>query len=189
MIICVDCDNVLNNLAEKTLELYNLRSGKNIQLNDITTYNFYDCLPMEDADGIIALFKEKELWDSLKPLPGAQIALNKLIKAGHEIYIATATDSCNFEWKVQWLAKYYSFIPTDNIIRIVNKSLLNVNMLIEDNLDNLKRGFCEPICLDYPWNQNSSIDYIFDIHRIKSWYEIEDVINNIEEENRKWNNT
>ena len=189
MIICVDCDNVLNNLAEKTLELYNLRSGKNIQLNDITTYSFYDCLPMEDADGIIALFKEKELWDSLKPLPGAQIALNKLIKAGHEIYIATATDSYNFEWKVQWLAKYYSFIPTDNIIRIVNKSLLNVDMLIEDNLDNLKRGFCEPICLDYPWNQNSSIDYIFDIHRIKSWYEIEDVINNIEEENRKWNNT
>lgn len=189
MIICVDCDNVLNNLTDKALELYNLRSGNNIKLEDITTYSFYDCLSMKDADEIISLFKEKELWDSLSPLPGAQNVLSKLVKTGHIIYIATATNPCNFEWKVNWLAKYYDFIPENNIIRIVNKSLLRADILIEDSLDNIKNSFCEPICLDYPWNQNSSMDYIFDIHRIKSWYEIEDVINNIEEENRKWNNT
>ena len=60
MMLCVDCDNVLNNLTEKTLELYNSQSGKNIQMSDIISYNFYECLPQEDADGIVSLFKEKE---------------------------------------------------------------------------------------------------------------------------------
>ena len=186
MIICVDCDNVLNNLTDKALELYNLRSGNNIKLEDITTYSFYDCLSMKDADEIISLFKKKELWDSLSPLPGAQDSLSKLVKAGHTIYIATATNPCNFEWKVNWLAKYYSFIPESNIIRIVNKSLLRADILIEDNLDNIKNSFCNSICLDYPWNRNPHTDYIYDIRRVTSWYEIEDAVNNIVKEDMQW---
>ena len=39
MIICVDIDGVLNNLMEKTLELYNTRNNKNIQMSDIKTYD------------------------------------------------------------------------------------------------------------------------------------------------------
>ena len=65
MIIMCDLDAVLNDLIPKTLSLYNSRTGKNIQASDITTYNFSECLSEEDANGIIELFKEKELWDSL----------------------------------------------------------------------------------------------------------------------------
>ena len=57
MIIVCDIDSVLNNLMEKTLELYNSRTGKNIQLTDMTAYNFEECLPKEDADGLSKLFK------------------------------------------------------------------------------------------------------------------------------------
>ena len=78
MIIVCDIDNIVNNLAEKTIEVYNSRSKKNIKISDIVSYNFYDCLSKEDADGIVSLFKEKSLWESLKPLEGSQNGLKKL---------------------------------------------------------------------------------------------------------------
>ena len=186
MIICCDIDNTINDLAEKTIALYNARYDKNIQMSDITTYNFYDCLSKEDADGIIALFKDKELWDSLKPLPYSQEVLKKLIKQGHRIFLATATDPINFAWKCEWLSKYFGFIPTDNIIRIMDKSLLKIDVMVDDHLSNLISNICERVCLDYTWNQSTSTDYAFDIQRAYSWSDIENIINNIEKEMEKW---
>ena len=119
MIIACDIDGVLNNLIEKTLDIYNSRTGKNIQISDITTYNFSECLPKDDADAICQLFQEKELWDSLIPSVYSQKCLKTLINQGHRIIIATATDPINFEWKCQWMKHYFSFIPTDSIVRII----------------------------------------------------------------------
>lgn len=186
MIICVDIDNVLNNLTEKTITLYNTIANKNIQMSDITTYNFYDCLLKEDADGLIGLFKDKELWDSLKPLSHSQETLKKLIKQGHKIYLATATDPINFEWKCDWLRRYFNFIPTDNIIRIMDKGLLRIDVMVDDHLSNLTGNICERICLNYPWNQSKSIDYAYDIKRAYSWNDIVNIINNIERKMKEW---
>ncbi len=186
MIICLDIDNVLNDLTEKTITLYNALANKNIQMSDITTYNFYDCLPKEDADGIIALFKNKKLWDSLKPLPYSQEALKKLIKQGHRIFLATATDPINFEWKCDWLSRYFSFIPTDNIIRIMDKSLLRVDVMVDDHLSNLTSNVCERVCLDYSWNQSTSKDYAYDIRRAYNWHDVIDIIKDIERKMKEW---
>lgn len=186
MIICFDIDNVMNDLTEKTITLYNARANKNIQISDITTYNFYDCLPKEDADGIIALFKDKGLWDSLKPLPYSQEALKKLIKQGHRILLATATDPINFEWKVEWLKQYFGFIPTDNIIRIMDKGLLRIDVMVDDHLSNLISNVCERVCLDYPWNQSKSKDYAYNIKRAYNWNDIINIINNIERKMKEW---
>lgn len=186
MIIMCDIDSVLNNLVEKTLLIYNSRNNKNIRIDDITSYNFYDCLPKEDADGIFELFKEKQLWDSLKPLEGSQSALKKIIKAGHCVYLATATDPMNFEWKVQWIRQYFPFISPDNIIRIVDKSLLKSDILIDDCLDNLIGAFCERIVLDHPWNQSKSKDYAYSIRRAYRWSDIVNIIKDIEKEMKEW---
>lgn len=186
MIIMCDIDNILNNLAEKVVEVYNYRTKKNIQLSDIISYNFYDCLPREDADGIVSLFKEKSLWDSLKPLEGSQNSLKQLIKKGHQIYLATATDPINFEWKITWLKQYFPFIPEDNIIRIMDKSLLKADVIIDDCLDNLISSFAERIVLDYPWNHNELKDYAYGIRRAYTFNDIINIINNIEKEMKKW---
>ena len=186
MIICVDIDGILNNLAERTIEVYNSHSNKHIQLSDITSYNFYDCLPKEDADGIIDLFKDKSLWDSLKPLEGSQSGLKQLIKRGHKVYLATATDPINFEWKIAWLKQYFPFIPEDNVIRIMDKSLLRSDVIIDDCLDNLINSFAERVTLNYPWNQNELKDYAYGIRRAYNWSDIVNIINNIERDLKLW---
>ena len=38
MIIACDIDGCINDLVDKTLEMYNAEAGKNIKISDITTY-------------------------------------------------------------------------------------------------------------------------------------------------------
>jgi 5'(3')-deoxyribonucleotidase len=186
MIIACDIDGVLNNLTEKALELYNSRTGKNLQQSDITKYRFLECLPKEDAEGICKLFKEKTLWDSLTPLPYSQKCLRSLSNQGHQIIIATATDPINFEWKCQWMQYHFPFIPTDNIIRIMDKGLLKCDVLIDDNIDNLISNFCERVVIDAPWNKESSKDMVYDIYRAYDWRDVSNIIHNIERKNEEW---
>ena len=189
MIIVCDIDNCLNDLMAKTLTLYNSCNGKNIQLSDITTYNFSGCLPKEDVDGICALFKEKELWDSLIPLPKAQKVLQQLVNEDHQVYIATATDPINFNWKCAWMESHFPFIPTDNIIRISNKGLLKCDVLIDDSMEQLINSVSERICFDYYWNRNSEKDYVYDIYRAKNhWNDVINIIRTIERKDRIWEN-
>jgi 5'(3')-deoxyribonucleotidase len=178
MIVMVDIDNILNDLTKKTIDLYNIRSGKNIKLSDITTYSFFKCLP-NDAEPMCKLFTEKELWDSLEPIESSQEVLKDIVDMGIEVYLATATDPVNFEWKCEWVKKHYPFISTDNIIRIKNKSLLKCDVIIDDCLDNLINSDAEKICLYYPWNQSANIN----IHRAYSWI---DILNIIERKNKEW---
>ena len=161
MIIVCDIDSVLNNLMERTLEMYNGQHQTNLKLSDITSYNFADCLSQDEADGLVELFKQKELWDSLKPQQNSQDALKRLIKRGHQIYLATATDPVNFNWKIEWLKRYFPFISPYNVIRIMNKGLLKADVLIDDCLDNLIGTFAERICFDRPWNQSDTKDAAF----------------------------
>ena len=58
MTIICDIDCIVNDLMDKLLYLYNSRSGKNIQMSDITAYDFYDCLPYDEANELEALFKD-----------------------------------------------------------------------------------------------------------------------------------
>lgn len=186
MMLCVDCDNVLNNLTEKTLELYNSQSGKNIQMSDIISYNFYECLPQEDADGIVSLFKEKELWDSLEPIKDSRWGIKALIEKGHKVVFATATHECNFEWKCQWMKEKFPMISIDDIIRISDKSLLRADIMIDDCLEQLTRSSCDRICLDYPYNRNDEKDFIYDIKRAYDWVDIIKFVEEIERREEEW---
>ena len=188
MIIMCDIDSILNDLTTKVIDVYNSRTDKNIQLSDITTYNFYECLSKEDADGIVALFKEKELWDSLSPIKDSKWGVETLINLGHKVVFATATHECNFEWKCQWMKENFPMISTDDIIRISDKSLLRVDIMIDDCLEQLTRSYCERICLDYPYNRNDDEDFVYDIKRAYNWTDIIKFVEDIERKDEEWQN-
>ena len=185
MIIVCDIDCVLNNLCEKMLEIYNAHSGKNIQVSDITSYDFKECLPKEDADALYSLFKEKELWDSLEPIKDSQWGLQTLLNTGHQVVLATATHECNFEWKCKWIYKHFGMINESNIIRIYNKGLLRADVIIDDCMDNLIKCCCDRICLDMPYNRDDQKYYVYDIYRARDWKEIVKFINDIERKNKE----
>ena len=186
MIIYIDIDGTLNDLVPKALALYNSRTGKNINMSDITAYSFYQCLSDEDANGIFHILEEQELWESLEPLPHSQWGIETLINMGHKVFLATATYEEDFSWKCDWITKHFPMIDTQNIIRICNKSLLRGDILIEDCMDNLIHSYCERICLDYPYNRNTSKDDIYDIYRAHDWKEIIGHVKTIERKMKEW---
>lgn len=184
--IAIDFDETLFPTLEKILEVYNKHHNTNIELSQITTYSLHDSLPVEVADELLELFVEKTIYDSLQPYKGAIRAVKTLIEQGHEVYIATSTDIRNMEWKEQLLQKYLPFIPKNNLIRIHDKALLNVDVLVEDKLDNLKSTFADRICFDQYWNRDESADFAYSIYRIHHWGEINNIINTIERKNKEW---
>lgn len=187
MIICVDWDCVLNNLMDKVLEIYNAQSGKNIQMSELISYNFYDCLPKEDADGIVRLFKNKAMWDSLTPIQGSRDGLQKLLDEGHKLYVVTATATENWPWKISWFKKHFPFFNIDNVIRMMDKSLFKCDVMIEDCYDQLiKNKLCHKVILDYPWNHDEPKDWVHSTYRCKNWTEIVAAINKIKDEVKEW---
>lgn len=187
MIICLDWDCVLNNLMDKTLEIYNTQSGKNIQMSDLISYNFYDCLDKDDADDIVKLFKNKAMWDSLSPVEGSRKGLQKLLDDGHRVYIVTATATENWTWKISWFKKYFPFFNIDNVVRMNDKSLFKCDIMIEDCYEQLiKNKMCHKIILDYPWNRDESKDWVHGTYRCENWVEIVEAVNKIQDEVAEW---
>lgn len=184
--IAIDFDETLFPTLEKVVEIYNKYHNTHIEMSQITTYNLHDSLSADVADEIIELFVDKRVYDSLQPYKGAVRAVKSLVEQGHEVYIATSTDVRNMEWKEQLLQKYFPFIPKKNLIRIHNKALLNVDVLIEDKLENLIKTFADRVCFDQPWNLDECADFSYSIYRIHNWGEINNIIQSIERKNKEW---
>lgn len=184
--IAIDFDETLFPTLEKVLEIYNKRHSTDIEMSQITTYSFYDCLSADIADELLELFVDKEVYDNLQPYKGAVKAVRSLIENGNEVYIATATNVKNMVWKEQLLQRHFPFVPKDNLIRICNKRLLNVDILVEDSLDNLTKTFADRICFSQPWNQDAEKDYVYSISRFNHWGEIVNIIDDIERKEKEW---
>lgn len=186
MKIAIDFDEVLFPTLEKILELYNKKHDEQMTLSQITTYNLYECLDNAIADELISLFVDKSIYNNLQPYKGSIKAIKTLVDKGHEVYIATASDIRNMEWKEKLLQRHFPFIPKENLIRIHNKKLLDVDVMVEDKLDNLIQTFAERICFSQPWNEDKEADYVYSIYRIHNWGEINNIINEIERKNKEW---
>lgn len=178
MIIGIDFDNILFPTTEVVIDAYNVRHHTDISLYDINTYSFYDCLSKQVADEIISYFNEKWLYNSLWPISKSRQVVQKLINKGHQVFIATATDAKNLVWKEELLERFFPFIPKENVIKIHKKELLKFDVLIDDCLEHLVKSSGEKICFSYPWNQK--MNPIDKFHRVKSWEEIINIINQIE---------
>ena len=183
--IAIDFDGTLFPTMEKVIELYNRKHNTSLDISQITLYNLHDNFPADIADELLEFFVDKSVYDCLVPYKGAIRAIKTLVEQGHEIYIATSTDVRNMEWKEDLLQKHFPFIPKKNLIRIHNKSLLNVDVLVEDNLSNLKNTFADRVCLDQHWNRDEDIDYVYSIYRIHHWGEINNVIQSIERKDKE----
>ena len=184
--IAIDFDETLFPTLNKVIEVYNMHHNVGIELSQITTYNLHDSLPQEVADELLELFVDKSVYDCLQPYKGAVRAVKTLVEQGHEVYIATSTDVRNMEWKEELLQKHFPFIPKKNLIRIHNKALLNVDVLVEDKMENLTQTFADRICFNQPWNIDEGKDYAYSIYRIHHWGEINNIIQSIERKDKEW---
>lgn len=178
MIICVDCDNVLCNLQEVVINILNAKYDKNYSLETFNKYSVSECVPKEDAMNMVSIYKEHGIYDLVKVLDGAQNAIKKLIRAGHEVYIISDSYPSIYEEKSNWIKFHFPEIDDAHIICMKHKWLFKCDVMIEDNLDNLLNGHhYDRIVIDYPWNRTH--DEAYSIYRAFNWNDVLDAVNKI----------
>ena len=98
--VACDVDEVINDLIDKTIKLYNDRYGAELTRDVFVEYDIYKCLPFEEAELFVNLFLQKELWDTVEPIEDAQWGLKYLTNNGFDVYLATATNCETYQYKV-----------------------------------------------------------------------------------------
>lgn len=181
MTICVDIDDVVCNLQEAVIELFNKRYVANYKIEDFTEFDIMNILPTQDAIVMRDMYGESGLYNSVKPMPGAQKALEKLINLGHQVYLVTAAIPKTYGEKVAFIQRFFPYIDESHIICMKHKWLLKADIMIEDNLQTLlEKPHYHRILMNKPWNKSDK-DWLYDVNRCNNWNEILEVINQIVE--------
>ena len=181
MVLCIDVDDVICNLQETVIKLFNERFGSNYTLNDFTEYDIMNVLPTRHAMVMKDLYGEVGLYDKVKPPPGAQKALEKLINLGHQVYLVTAAVPKTYGEKVSFIKRFFPYIDENHIISMRHKWMFNADVMIEDNLQTLlEKPNYHRICFNTPWNQSDK-DWVYGIHRCYNWDDVLAAINKIGE--------
>ena len=179
MIIACDIDNVINNLQEAVINLFNERHGTTYTLDDFHDYNVENVLPVKEAIAMKEMFGESGIYDYVKPIVGSRDGLQKLINDGHQVYLVTDAVPKNYNEKIEWVKHFFPFIDEAHIVAMKHKHLFKCDLMYEDNIHNLLAGVSyHRVCMDYPWNRNVK-DYVYDVHRCTCWNEFLNVVNKL----------
>lgn len=180
MIIACDVDNVINNLQEVVVKLFNKTNGTSYTLDNFTDYNVENVLPVSEAIVMKEMYGMRGIYQDVKPVLKSQEALQKIINDGHQVYLVTDTIPSICVEKAKWLHHYFPFIDDAHIVSMKHKHLFKCDLMIEDNAQNLIAGVhYDRICFDRPWNRNVH-DYAYDIHRCDNWKDIINIIKELE---------
>lgn len=179
MVIAIDVDNVICNLQEVVIDLFNKRYGSHYAMEDFTEYDIMNILPTQDAMVMKDMYGEAGLYNKVKPMPGAQEALKKLMNLGHQVYLVTAAIPKTYGEKVAFIQRFFPYIDESHIVCMSHKWMFKCDIMIDDNMQTiLTKPYYHRICFDRPWNRDVN-DWTYDIHRCTNWGEIVEVVDKI----------
>jgi 5'-nucleotidase len=145
------------------------------------SFNLKLNLSEEEAAAVDEIFNHPGFYGRLKPIPGAQEAVAKMVEKGHHVQVATSpwwdNPTC-LQDKSDSLAKFFG----EDIRRTAHfgsdKTILRADYLFDDKpeIKGKYRPEWTQILYDQPYNRD------IDLHRIFSWDDWEAKIEQIEEE-------
>ena len=150
--ICIDLDNILNNLTETLLEFYNRDYQDNLTLEDITEYKMDKFV--KKGCKITDYFKSDELWMRVLPIKQAQEYL-KILNQDYDLRIVTASHLGDMPTKYRWIKVFYPFLKREQIWTVFDKQWIDCDILVDDCEGNLIEGNYYKIILDYPFNRKA----------------------------------
>lgn len=174
--IMIDMDEVIT--TGGFLYLINKYLDKNYTMEDFKDFYMQDMLP--DKNAFFEWFKTQNVYDHCEMLPNAKEVLEELNKY-YDVYIGTSyiypdiaeTSGFILEQKCNYLHKELPFITPYQYIFLDDKSVLNVDIKIDDKVDNLSN--CERKLLFTAYhNKNISKEELerMGIERVTSWLDI-----------------
>lgn len=180
-IFYVDCDEVLRQLLDKMLELYNANFTPKKTREEITDFvveNSFSELLKQGISPSKWFFEDNSEALFLNALPFSNIAEDiKTLREYGKVYILTYQKGVkNKTLTLQWLEKYG--IEYDGILFTKDKTLVNGDYVIDDNDWNLiGTNTRNAILVDAPYNKDTDIKNIIShsscesVTRVESFHE------------------
>ncbi len=184
MKILIDMDDVLEQLVPAWVEYMNVHYGTNTKPEDVCDWNMTLAFPTVSPDIVYKAPLHDDFWDDVKPMPGADEALKKLIAEGHEIYVVTASYYQTLPVKMDnVLFKWFPYLKWEQVIISSNKQIIAGDILIDDGPHNLTGGSYRKILFSQPHNRNFDEKSVGAV-RVHNWDEAYAEIQKIVKENK-----
>jgi 5'(3')-deoxyribonucleotidase len=152
MIIGVDVDQTILDLTPSWISLYNRDFSDDLKVEDITRWKISDFVVNEAKDAIYDYIKFPEVFEMSKPIDGAIHAISYLKSLGHRIVYVTINNPDNV--KNRWLKKYGFMEHSSDLVIAEDKSLINLNFLVDDKPENVQETCGVGILFSRLHNQN-----------------------------------
>ena len=176
MIILVDMDDTIEYLLKAWVSGVNEKYGFCVSCDEIVSWDVSAAFPGLTHEQVYDIPMKPGFWKTVEPVENSQEALSRLIAAGHEVYIVTATPyESIFEKMNEVLFRYFPFLSWDQVIVTSRKQMIKGDVLIDDGIHTLEGGQYRKVLMTAPHN----IHFDADAHgmiRVQNWIEIEQVI-------------
>jgi len=125
---------------------------------DIDKWAFYECLDIA-AVGLLPKgfrqlwFKRLQIWRHAPPVLGAIDAITKLHKLNEIVIVTYQPTYLQKVWTLEWLSEHFRDMY-ESLVFTKRKSLVRVDVLIDDGPHNFEGFMGKAILFSQPWNQN-----------------------------------
>ena len=168
----IDLDTTLNNLNEVWLSRYNEEYKDD--LKSYATWDIHKHVKEECGDNIFKYLHEPKFFYNLDIRDKAR-SVFEYLSSYFEIYIVTAYTADTCVDKVEWVKKHLPNFNYKNIIFCNDKSVLNLDYLIDDGHHNIL-GFKQTgIVYDMEYNRHLEYNDWYEIPRVFDWMYIKNL--------------
>jgi 5'(3')-deoxyribonucleotidase len=165
--IAIDMDEVIVDFISKHLKLFNQNYNENISVEQLNGTRLRLLRP-HLKDEIMNYLKDPSFFRDLEVMKDSQDVIRKLSEH-YEIFITTAAMEfpTSFTAKYEWLKEHFSFLNEMNFVFCGDKSIINADYLIDDNVRHFERFSGQGILYTSPHNINET-GYV----RVNNWQEV-----------------
>jgi 5'(3')-deoxyribonucleotidase len=146
-------DDVLVDTAGRLIERYNRLYGEALTSADLDGH-IEHVAPLERREVVRAMLHEPDFFADLEPMGGGLACVHELVER-YEVFIATAAMEfpSSFPAKFAWLRQHLPFVPTSHIVFCGDKSVLDVDYLIDDTPRHFVRLAGKGVLFSAPHNR------------------------------------
>lgn len=163
-IIAIDVDGTIADLGTAWLNRYNKDYNDNLTNENILSWDTHLYVKPECGKKIYDYLEDSTLYDEVKSIPYAIVAINKIKESCRVIFVTNSTVGASGA-KYNWLVKYKFLDRMDDYIECKDKSLILADILIDDRYENCKSFSGVSILYTQPWN----VRLIWNGYRLDDW--------------------
>lgn len=165
--IAIDMDEVIADFIPKQLALYNRDYNEKISVEDLYGQKLRELRPQLKQE-ITNYLTDPTFFRDLTVMKDSQEVIKEL-NEHYEIFITTAAMEfpTSFSAKYEWLKEHFSFLSDMNFVFCGDKSIINADYLIDDNVRHFERFSGQGILFTAPHNVNQT-GYV----RVNNWNDV-----------------